>query len=53
MTAIVTSGYGYFGIPVRLGAGPEIVVIDIVPLKRQIAGILLFNIPFQVLQYLS
>lgn len=33
MTAIVTSGYGYFGIPVRLGAGPEIVVIDIVPLK--------------------
>lgn len=31
MTAIVTSGYGFFGIPVRLGVNPEYVVIDLKP----------------------
>ena len=31
MTAIVTSGYGFFGIPVRLGINPEYVVIDLKP----------------------
>ncbi len=31
MTAIVTSGYGFFGIPVRLGISPEYVVIDLKP----------------------
>ena len=31
MTAIVTSGYGFFGIPVRLGVNPEYVVLDLQP----------------------
>ncbi|MGL5206988.1 MAG: metallophosphoesterase, partial [Acidaminococcaceae bacterium] len=31
MTAIVTSGYGFFGIPVRLGVKPEYVVVDLTP----------------------
>ena len=31
MTAIVTSGYGFFGIPVRTGVNPEYVVIDLKP----------------------
>lgn len=31
MTAIVTSGYGFFGIPVRLGVRSEYVVIDLQP----------------------
>lgn len=31
MTAIVTSGYGFFGIPVRLGVKPEYVIIDLNP----------------------
>lgn len=31
MTAIVSSGFGFFGVPVRIGAPPEIVVIELIP----------------------